>query len=262
MRKINFGLDIRNLEVHIEGKAILKDFSLLIPKGEVHTIMGPNGVGKSTLAKVLAGHKDYKIVSGEIFLDGESLLDKEPDEIARKGLFVAFQYPNEIPGVSIANFIRAALVARLKEGEELDTREYYQRLYKKMDMLNIDRSFTGRSVNEGFSGGEKKRCEILQMAMLSPKYAILDETDSGLDIDSLKIVGEGINAMRGAHMGLLVITHYQHVLNYIIPDKVHIMYRGRILHTGNRNLAIELEKNGYEGLIKKYAETSDAIQSL
>ena len=208
--------------------------------------MGPNGSGKSTLAKALAGHPDYEVTGGEALLDGKIILGLDPDVIARSGLFMAFQYPSEIPGVSIANFIRAALTSRLKEGEDINVSEYYGRLYKKMDMLKIDRKFTARAVNDGFSGGEKKRCEILQMAMLEPKYAILDETDSGLDIDALKIVADGVNAMRGPDIGILLITHYQRILNFIIPDRVHVMWEGRIVRSGGKELALELEERGYE----------------
>ncbi len=239
-------LEIKNLNVSVAGNEILKDFELTLPKGEVHAIMGPNGTGKSTLAKALAGHPDYEITSGEILLDGESILEMEPDERARAGLFMAFQYPSEIPGVSIANFIRAALQARLAEGEEMEATAFYRRLYEKMDMLKIDRKFTSRSVNEGFSGGEKKRNEILQMAMLEPKFAVLDETDSGLDIDALKVVSEGVNALRGEGLGILVITHYQRLLNYIVPDKVHVMWDGRIVQSGDKDLALKLEEKGYD----------------
>jgi len=239
-------LEIKNLNVSIGNKQIIKDFSLTIPKGEVHAIMGPNGTGKSTLAKALAGHPDYEITSGDALMDGESIIDMEVDERSRAGLFLAFQYPMEIPGVSIANFIRAARNARLPEGEELNAPAYYKELYEKMDTLKIDRKFTSRSINEGFSGGEKKRCEILQLAMLNPKYAILDETDSGLDIDALKIVSEGVNALRGPGLGALVITHYQRLLDYIVPDKVHVMYDGRIVKSGDKSLALELESKGYD----------------
>jgi len=239
-------LEITDLNVSIDEKAILKNFSLSVPKGEVHAIMGPNGTGKSTLAKALAGHEDYEITSGEVLLDGESVIGMEPDEISRAGLFMAFQYPSEIPGVTIANFIRAARTARLGEGEKLSAPDFYKELYDKMDALKIDRAFTSRSVNEGFSGGEKKRCEILQMAMLNPKYAILDETDSGLDIDALKVVAEGVNQMRSADLGVLLITHYQRLLNYIIPDKVHVMFDGRIIRSGGPELAERLEAEGYD----------------
>lgn len=239
-------LEIKNLNVSINDTPILKDFSLTVPRGEVHAIMGPNGTGKSTLAKSLAGHEDYEIVSGEVFLDGQPIIGLEPDEISRAGLFMAFQYPSEITGVSIANFIRAARTARLSEGEKLNAPDFYKELYAKMDMLHIDRSFTSRSVNEGFSGGEKKRCEILQMAMLQPRYAILDETDSGLDIDALKIVAEGVEAMRSPDLGVLLITHYQRLLNYIVPDKVHVMFDGRIVESGGPELADRLEAEGYD----------------
>lgn len=210
--------------------------------------MGPNGSGKSTLAKVLAGHPDYIVTGGDILLNGESILEVEPDERSRKGLFLAFQYPMEIPGVSNANFLRAAVQARLPEGGELDVTEFYQRLYEKMDLLEIRREFTARSVNEGFSGGEKKRNEILQMAILEPSYAVLDETDSGLDIDALKVVSNGVNKLRGPEVGILLITHYQRLLNYIVPDFVHVMSQGRIVRSGGKELAFELESKGYDWL--------------
>lgn len=239
-------LEIKNLNVSINETQILKDLSLTIPRGEVHAIMGPNGTGKSTLAKALAGHEDYEVSSGEVLLDGEQIIGMEPDEISRAGLFMAFQYPSEIPGVSIANFIRAARQARLPEGEKLNAPAFYKELYERMDALKIDRGFTSRSVNEGFSGGEKKRCEILQMAMLQPRYAVLDETDSGLDIDALKIVADGVNQMRGPDLGVLVITHYQRLLNYIVPDRVHVMFDGRIVESGGPELAERLEAEGYD----------------
>ena len=251
-------LEIKGLNVSINGTQILKDFTLTIPKGEVHAIMGPNGTGKSTLAKALAGHEDYEITSGEVWLDGEQIVGKEPDEISREGLFMAFQYPSEIPGVTIANFIRAALTARLEEGANFSAPAYYKELYEKMDLLKIDRAFTSRSVNEGFSGGEKKRCEILQMAMLKPKYAVLDETDSGLDIDALKIVSEGVNAMRGPDLGVLLITHYQRLLNYIVPDRVHVMFDGRIVHSGGPELAERLEAEGYDWVKEELAAVAGA----
>lgn len=237
---------IEDLHASIGDREILRGLSLEIPAGQVHAIMGPNGSGKSTLAKVIAGHPDYTVTSGDVLLDGESILGMEPDERARKGVFLAFQYPSEIPGVTIANFLRAALQARLPEGEELEATQYYARLYEKMDLLQMPRNFTSRSVNEGFSGGEKKRCEILQMAMLQPCFALLDETDSGLDIDALRIVSQGVNALRGPEIGMLVITHYQRLLNYIVPDIVHVMVNGRIVESGTKELALKLEAEGYD----------------
>jgi Fe-S cluster assembly ATP-binding protein len=239
-------LVIKDLHVNIGDREIVRGLSLEIERGKVHAIMGPNGSGKSTLAKVLAGHPDYTVTSGEVLMDGEPILEMEPDERARKGIFLAFQYPMEIPGVTIANFLRAAVQARLPEGEELEATEYYGKLYEKMDFLEIPRNFTSRSVNEGFSGGEKKRCEILQMAMLQPSYAVLDETDSGLDIDALKIVSQGVNALRGPDLGVLLITHYQRLLNYIVPDYIHVMVNGRIVLSGGKELALELEEKGYD----------------
>jgi Fe-S cluster assembly ATP-binding protein len=215
--------------------------------------MGPNGSGKSTLSKVIGGHPDYEVTAGEVLLDGQNVLGLEPDVRSRTGLFLAFQYPMEIPGVSNANFLRAALQARLPEGEELEATDYYAQLYQKMDSLEMDRKFTARSVNEGFSGGEKKRNEILQMLMLNPKYAILDETDSGLDIDALKIVAQGVNDARSPERGFLVITHYQRLLDYIVPDIVHVLVNGRIVHTGSKDLALELEAKGYDWIIKEEA---------
>jgi Fe-S cluster assembly ATP-binding protein len=239
-------LVVENLRVTIAGQEIVRGLSLTVPRGEVHAIMGPNGSGKSTLAKVMAGHPDYEVTAGKIMMDGENLLEFEPDDRARKGIFLAFQYPSEVPGVTIANFLRAAVQARLPEGEELEATEYYARLYEKMELLGMDRSFTSRSVNEGFSGGEKKRTEILQLAMLEPKYAILDETDSGLDIDALKTVAHGVNSLRGPNIGVLLITHYQRILNYIVPDHVHVMVHGRIVRSGGKELALELEERGYD----------------
>jgi Fe-S cluster assembly ATP-binding protein len=246
-------LVIHDLHVSIGDKPIVKGLSLTVNSGEVHAIMGPNGTGKSTLAKVIAGHPDYTVTGGDVLLDGRSVLEQEADERARAGLFLAFQYPSEIPGVSIANFLRAAVQARLPEGEEIDASSYYKRLYSKMDLLKIDRKFTSRSVNEGFSGGEKKRCEILQMAMLEPKMAVMDETDSGLDIDALRIVSEGVNALRGPGLGVLMITHYQRLLSYIVPDFVHVMYDGRIVKSGDKSLALELETRGYDWVKQELA---------
>lgn len=242
-------LEIKNLHVGLEdGTEILRGVTLEIPAGEVHAIMGPNGSGKSTLSKVIAGHESYLPTAGEILLDGTDISEMSIDERSREGIFLAFQYPNEVPGVSNANFIRAALQARLPKGEEIDAVAYYKSLYAKMDLLEMDRKFTSRAVNEGFSGGEKKRNEILQMMMLEPKYCILDETDSGLDIDALKIVAKGVNAMRALDRGMLLITHYQRLLDYIKPDRVHVMAEGRIVRSGGAELALELEKHGYEFL--------------
>ena len=225
-------LEIRKLHAGIENQEILKGLNLTVPKGEVHAIMGPNGSGKSTLAKAIAGHDDYKVSSGEVLMDGEDILDLAVDERSRKGIFLAFQYPSEIPGVSNANFIRAALQSRLPKGEDLDAVAFYKNLYAKMDILEMDRSFTARAVNEGFSGGEKKRKEILQMMML--------------DIDALRIVARGVNAMRSPERGFLLITHYQRLLDYIVPDVIHVMADGQIVRSGGKELALELEEKGYD----------------
>jgi len=242
-------LHIQDLHATLQdGTEILKGVNLDIPKGEVHAIMGPNGSGKSTLSKVIAGHEGYVLTGGTVTLDGADISDLSIDERSRAGIFLAFQYPAEVPGVSNANFIRAALQSRLPKGEDIDAVAYYKQLYAKMDLLEMDRKFTARAVNEGFSGGEKKRNEILQMMMLDPKYGILDETDSGLDIDALKIVAKGVNAMRTPSRGFLLITHYQRLLDYIKPDHVHVMAEGRIVRSGGPELALELEKNGYDFL--------------
>jgi len=239
-------LSIKNLHANIDGTEILKGLTLDIPKGEVHAIMGPNGSGKSTLAKVLAGHEDYEVTDGTVSMDNQDLMAMEIDERSRAGFFLAFQYPMEIPGVSNANFLRAALQARMPKGEDLDAVEFYKMMRDRMKQLGMDEKFTGRAVNEGFSGGEKKRNEILQMMMLAPSYAVLDETDSGLDIDALKVVSEGVNAMRSPASGFLVITHYQRLLDYIVPDVVHVMTDGKIVKTGGKELALELEEKGYD----------------
>ncbi len=246
-------LEIKDLHISIGDKPIVKGFTLTIKQGEVHAIMGPNGTGKSTLAKAIAGHPDYTITKGDVLLNGKSVLAMEPDERARSGLFLAFQYPSEIPGVSIANFLRAAVQARMAEGEELDATGYYKKLYAKMDMLKIDRKFTSRAVNDGFSGGEKKRCEILQMAMLEPKFSLMDETDSGLDIDALRIVADGVNTLRKGPLGIMLITHYQRLLDYIVPDFVHVMHDGRLVKSGDKTLALELEAKGYDWVKKEFA---------
>ena len=241
-------LTIENLQASVEGTPILKGLNLEIPAGEVHAIMGPNGSGKSTLSKVIAGHDDYEITGGKVLLDGVDIAELEVDERSRAGIFLAFQYPSEVPGVSNANFLRAALQARMPDGEEIDAVAFYKDMYAKMDELEMDRKFTSRAVNEGFSGGEKKRNEILQMMMLDPRYCLLDETDSGLDIDALKVVAKGVNAMRSPQRGFLVITHYQRLLDYIKPDVVHVMSDGQIVKSGGAELALELEASGYDFL--------------
>ncbi len=240
-------LEIRNLHARIvDGDTILKGVDLIVPRGEVHALMGPNGSGKSTLAKVIAGDPQYEITDGDILLEGQSILEMEPDERAREGLYLAFQYPVEVPGVSIANFLRLALNARREEGDEIGVMEFYQKLQSAVKNLNWDDSIIERNLHEGFSGGEKKRSEILQLLVLEPRYAILDETDSGLDVDALKVVSQGVNAARGPDFGALVITHYQRLLNYIVPDKVHVMVEGRVVRTGPKELAMELDQKGYE----------------
>ena len=241
-------LIIENLHASVGGTPILKGLNLEIPAGEVHAIMGPNGSGKSTLSKVIAGHEDYVVTDGKVLLDGVDIAELEVDERSRAGIFLAFQYPAEVPGVSNANFLRAALQARMPDGEEIDAVAFYKSMYAKMDELEMDRKFTKRAVNEGFSGGEKKRNEILQMMMLDPRYALLDETDSGLDIDALKVVAKGVNSMRSPGRGFLIITHYQRLLDYIKPDAVHVMSDGQIVKSGGAELALELEESGYDFL--------------
>jgi Fe-S cluster assembly ATP-binding protein len=242
-------LEIRDLHVAVEGKPILKGLSLAVNKGEIHALMGPNGSGKSTLANALMGNPKYEITGGSIFLNGEDVLELSADERGRKGLFLAFQYPTAIPGVSVANFLRMALTARRKEmGMEkpLPPKEFRALVKEKMALLKMDDSFAGRYINDGFSGGEKKRAEILQMAVLQPEIAILDETDSGLDIDALRVVSEGVNALSGPNLGVLLITHYQRILNYIKPQFVHVLVDGRIVKSGGPELAHELEAQGYD----------------
>ena len=241
-------LTIENLHASVDGNEILKGLNLEIPAGEVHAIMGPNGSGKSTLSKIIAGHDDYEVSEGRVLLDGVDIAKLAVDERSRAGIFLAFQYHAEVPGVSNANFLRAALQARLPEGEEIDAVAFYKDMYAKMDELEMNRKFTSRSVNEGFSGGEKKRNEILQMIMLDPRYCLLDETDSGLDIDALKVVAKGVNSMRSENRGFLVITHYQRLLDYIKPDYVHVMADGQIVKSGGAELALQLEESGYDFL--------------
>jgi len=255
-------LEIRNLHVNIEGKEILKGLDLTIEQGKIHAIMGPNGTGKSTLAYTLMGHPSYEVTDGEVMFKGQNILELEPDERSRLGVFLAFQYPVAIPGVTVANFLRTALNARRRaenpEDKGVPIPEFRKLLKEKMAMLKMDQAFAGRYLNDGFSGGEKKRAEILQMATLQPEIAILDETDSGLDIDALRIVSEGVNALMSNDMGVLVITHYQRLLNYIKPDYVHVMLDGRIVESGDADLALHLEEKGYEWVREKYAEEATA----
>ena len=239
-------LEITGLRANIGGKEILKGLSLTVNAGEVHAIMGPNGSGKSTLANVLMGNPNYVVTAGEVRLLGESLLGMPVDQRARNGLFLAFQYPVAIPGVTMVNFLRQAVNA--KRGGDVPIREFRELLFKKMDVLKVDQDFARRYVNDGFSGGEKKRAEMLQMAMLEPKMAVLDETDSGLDIDALRTVSEGVNALMNPEMGLLLITHYQRLLNYVKPQFVHVLIDGRIVRSGGPELAIELEETGYDAM--------------
>lgn len=243
-------LEIKNLHASIEGTPILKGINLTIPDGEVHSIMGPNGSGKSTLARVLAGEDVYEVTDGTVSYNGKDLLDMEPDERAREGLFMAFQYPVEIPGVSTKYFLRAAVnaVREHRNHTELDAYEFLKMVKEKAEILDLDTSLLDRSVNEGFSGGEKKRAEIFQMAMLDPGMCVLDETDSGLDIDALKVVSDGVNALRDGTRSFLVITHYQRLLNYIVPDMVHVLMDGRIVESGGRELAMQLEDQGYASI--------------
>ena len=240
-------LEIRNLHASIEGKEILKGIDLVVNAGEVHSIMGPNGSGKSTLARVLAGEACYEVTEGEILFKGKNLLDLEPDERAREGVFMAFQYPVEVPGVSTKYFLKASVNAMRKHRglDELDAFDFLELIKEKLKLVHMDESLLDRAVNEGFSGGEKKRAEIFQMAMLEPCLGVLDETDSGLDIDALRIVAEGVNKLRSPDRSFVIITHYQRLLNYIVPDFVHVLLDGRIVRSGGKELALELEENGY-----------------
>jgi Fe-S cluster assembly ATP-binding protein len=249
-------LVIQNLHVSVEGKEILKGLDLAVKQGEIHAIMGPNATGKSTLAYTLMGHPNYRVTGGEVWFKGENILELEADARSRLGLFLAFQYPVAIPGVTVANFLRTALNARRRaanpEDKGMPIPEFRKMLKEKMELLKMDSAFAGRYLNDGFSGGEKKRAEILQMATLKPEIAILDETDSGLDIDALRIVAEGVNALTGPDLGALVITHYQRLLNYIKPQFVHIMLGGRIVESGGPDLALHLEQSGYDWVREKY----------
>ncbi len=241
-------LSIRNLHAGVEGKDILRGIDLEVKAGEIHAVMGPNGSGKSTLAQVLAGHPAFAVTRGEVVYEGRNLLEMPPEERARAGVFLAFQYPIEIPGVSNAQFLKAAVnEVRTRQGlDELDAMEFLELLREKLALVEMDQSFVSRAVNEGFSGGEKKRNEILQMALLQPKLAILDETDSGLDIDALKIVASGINSLRTPDNAILLVTHYQRILSYVTPDRVHVLVGGRIVRSGGKDLALELEAKGYD----------------
>ncbi|MEJ2601604.1 MAG: Fe-S cluster assembly ATPase SufC [Anaerolineales bacterium] len=248
-------LEIKNLHVSIEDREILKGVDLSVKQGEIHALMGPNGTGKSTLAYTLMGHPSYEVTEGEIWFKGKNILELAADERAHLGLFLAFQYPVSIPGVTVANFLRTAINSKMKaedpEGKGISIPDFRRLLKEKMNLLRMDNAFAGRYLNEGFSGGEKKRAEVLQMATLQPEIAIMDETDSGLDIDALRIVSEGVNVLKGPDLGVLLITHYQRILNYIKPDFVHIMLDGRIVETGGPELALHLEEQGYDWLREK-----------
>jgi Fe-S cluster assembly ATP-binding protein len=270
-------LVIRDLHASIEGNEILRGVNLTVTQGETHALMGPNGSGKSTLANVIMGHPKYQVTQGEIWFNDTNILELSPDKRARMGLFLAFQYPSAVPGVSVGNFLRRALEAR-REGYDpqapseptgtmpkrkgIPPAEFRKLLTEKMRLLKVDNTFVNRYINEGFSGGEKKRAEILQLAMLEPQMAILDETDSGLDVDALRIVSEGVNALRGPKLGVLIITHYQRILDYITPDIVHVMYRGRIVKSGGRDFALEVDKQGYETLIQSLEGESTAGETV
>lgn len=245
-------LEIKDLHVSIEDKEILKGVNLTINTGEIHAIMGPNGTGKSTLSSAIMGHPSYEVTQGEVLLDSVNILELDVDERAKAGLFLAMQYPSEITGVTNADFMRSAINAKREEGQEINLMQFIKKLDKQMDFLDIDKDMAQRYLNEGFSGGEKKRNEILQLMMLEPKFAILDEIDSGLDIDALKVVSKGINQMRGEEFGALMITHYQRLLNYITPDKVHVMYGGKVVKSGGPELAKRLEEEGYEWVKEEF----------
>jgi len=255
-------LEIRNLHAAVEGKQILRGINLKVEPGEIHAIMGPNGSGKSTLAQVLAGRESYVVTAGEVIFEGKDLLEMAPEERAREGIFMAFQYPVEIPGVGNTYFLKAALnsIRKHRGLPELDAIDFLKLVKEKMKLVEVDESLMTRPVNEGFSGGEKKRNEIFQMAVLDPKLAILDETDSGLDIDALKIVANGVNTLHAEHRAVIVITHYQRLLNHIIPDYVHVLSNGRIAKSGGKELALEIEEKGY-GWIEEEVETAQSVKS-
>ena len=251
-------LEIRDLEARVEGKDILRGIDLTIRQGETHALMGPNGSGKSTLANVLLGRPGYTVTKGDVEFNGESILTLRPDQRAQRGLFLAFQYPTEVPGVSVVNFLRTAYKAI--KGNDVSALAFRKHMKEKMDLLGVDDSMVNRYVNQGFSGGEKKKNEVLQLAVLEPEIAILDETDSGLDIDSLKAVAGGLDKLRGPGLGMLIITHYQRILNYITPDRVHVMMAGRIVKSGGPELAHELEAKGYEGIQRELGLDGEATQ--
>ncbi len=251
-------IKIKNLHANVEGKEILKGINLEINAGEVHAIMGPNGSGKSTLANILAGNENYEVTDGEVIYEGEDLLDMAPEERAREGVFLAFQYPIEIPGISNATFLKTAIneIRKAHDQDEISAKEFMERTREYAKLLNMPENLISRSVNSGFSGGEKKKNEIFQMLMLDPKLALLDETDSGLDIDALKIVAEGVNHFRGEKKAVLLVTHYQRLLNYIVPDYVHVLSQGKIIKSGGKDLALELEEKGYDWVKNEELETA------
>jgi len=251
----NDTLVIRDLHVTVEGREILRGVDLTVPRGETHALMGPNGSGKSTLAYTLMGHPKYKVTQGTVLWKGQDILDLMPDQRAKAGLFLAFQYPVTVPGVTLVNFLRQSL--RGVRGKDVAVREFRKELQEGMKVLKMDNQFVTRYVNDGFSGGEKKRAEMLQMALLKPEMAILDETDSGLDIDALRIVAEGVNALAGPEMGVLIITHYQRILNYITPRHVHVLYKGRMIHEGGPELVTRLEAEGYDNIIREFAPAEE-----
>jgi len=252
-------IEIRDLRASIEGKKILNGINLTMSSGEIHALMGPNGSGKSTLSNVIMGHPSYEVTGGEVLVDGKDILEMEVDERARLGLFMAFQYPVEIPGVTVGRFLKRAAEIRF-EGEDLRTKGFIKELRSNMDFLEMDQQFINRYLNEGFSGGEKKRMEILQMLMLKPSFAVMDETDSGLDIDALKVVSKGVNHLRSGDFGALIITHYQRILQYVTPDYVHVMYNGRVVTSGGEELAHTLEAEGYDWVRQKYGSPEDVLE--
>ena len=254
-------LEIKNLHVEIDGKEILKGVDLTLKQGEIHAVMGPNGTGKSTLAQAIMGHPSYEVTEGEILLDGENILEMEVDERAQAGLFLGMQYPSEISGVTNSDFLRSAMNAQREEGDEINLMQFIKKLDKNMEYLEMDPDMATRYLNEGFSGGEKKRNEILQLMMLEPKFGILDEIDSGLDIDALRVVSEGINKLRGQEFGSLIITHYQRLLNYITPDVVHVMMKGKVVKSGGKELAERLESEGYDWIKEELGIDDETVSA-